>query len=248
MTEDAGASLAVHGLSDVGRFREDNEDNWGCHVFANVHLLIVADGMGGHAGGKVASRLAVETIRETFERMLPEGDVAAAINRAMSDANARIREMAVFNEDLKGMGATCITAAVRNGLLYYTHVGDCRLYILRGGELKRVTSDHTMVQRMVEMGILTIEMARMHPDKNIVSRALGGGEFIELDDPVEPIALEPGDRFILCSDGLFDLVGDDEIRSALSNGDPGGSASKLVEIANEAGGRDNVTVVVGFFG
>jgi protein phosphatase len=241
------AELVVFGATHTGMIRDHNEDNLAHATVGDVHLVIVADGMGGHAGGQVASRLAVDTIREAFERLIGTSDPMTAITAAVAEANTRIRAEADADGELHGMGATCVVAAVRDDLLYYTHLGDCRLYLVREGKIIQLTRDHTMVQRLVDYGIIPAEAARFHPDKNIVSRALGGSVEVELDDPLEPVVLREGDRFILCSDGLFDLVSDDEVLETVLDSDPAEVCDALIALANEAGGRDNVTVQVGSY-
>ena len=251
MTQDgvSGASpLVIGNHSHTGMVRAENEDYLGYYRVGDAHVVVVADGMGGHAGGKVASRIAVETVRDVFQAAdfskMPVFDVIAL---AIRSANAAIRAGSAAEPKLKGMGATCVLAVVRDGMLYHSHLGDCRLYFFRGGELKRLTKDHTVVQRLLDGGIITAEEAKIHPEKNIVSRALGGREEPELDIPAEPLRLEVGDRFLMCSDGLVDLVTDDEIGDLATKDHPHEAAKRLIALANEKGGRDNVTVQIGLY-
>jgi protein phosphatase len=248
VSDKAGTSLVIGNHSHVGMVRPENEDYLGYYSHDGTHVVIVADGMGGHAGGKVASRVAVETIRDVFLSANLEAEpVFEVVARALRAANINIRSESASDARLKGMGATCAIAVVREGRLFHSHLGDCRVYFLRGGELKRITKDHTVVQRLLDGGIITVEEAKVHPEKNIVSRALGGREDPELDIPAEPIRLEVGDRFLLCSDGLFDLVTDEEILEIASKNHPQEACQKLVALANEKGGRDNVTVQIGLY-
>ena len=240
--------LVIGNHSHTGMVRAENEDYLGYYRVADAHVIVVADGMGGHAGGKVASRVAVESVRDLFLA----ADLAATpifdlIGLAIKSANAAIRAGSAADPKLKGMGATCVLVVVRDGMLYHSHLGDCRLYFFRGGGLQRLTKDHTVVQRLVDGGIISAEEAKIHPEKNIVSRALGGREEPELDIPIEPLRLEIGDRFLMCSDGLFDLVTDDEIREHATKDHPQEAAKRLIALANEKGGRDNVTVQIGLY-
>ena len=251
MTSNSGSGtspLVMGNHSHTGMVRPENEDYLGYYRVGDAHVIVVADGMGGHAGGKVASRVAVETVRDTFAvadfATTPVFDLIAGAIRA---ANSAIRAASAAEPKLKGMGATCVLVVIRDGLLYHSHLGDCRLYFFRAGELKRLTKDHTVVQRLLDGGIITPEEAKTHPEKNIVSRALGGREEPELDIPAEPLRLEIGDRFLICSDGLFDLVTDDEIREIATKEHPQEACKQLIALANGKGGRDNVTVQVGLY-
>lgn len=195
--------------------------------------LIVADGMGGHVAGEVASRLAVNAAASSD---LSPADRVAAGNRA-------IREEVGRQPNLEGMGTTMTMVDLHsNATAHFAHVGDSRAYLLRDGELSQVTEDHTVIAEYVAAGKLTPEEAADHPQRHMITRCLGLTRFVDVDELV--IDVEPGDRILLCSDGLSSMIDDDEIKVGLGEKSPNASAWKLVEMANEAGGQDNITVIV----
>jgi serine/threonine protein phosphatase PrpC len=231
-------------VTDVGRVRQQNEDAW--LSIPETGLFAVADGMGGHAAGEVASQLAVETIAEELGASAPATADAARseLERAVVAAARRIHDQASRSPERRGMGTT-VTALwlLPAGRAALAHVGDSRAYRFRGGTLQRLTHDHTWVQEQVDRGILTREDARVHPASAMLTRALG------TDPGVEPDLLEfdwrPGDLFLLCSDGLTGPVDDEEIEEKLrASGDPEEAATSLVALANRRGGPDNVTVLL----
>jgi len=228
--------------TDTGQTRSNNQD--ACGEFSDAdgaRLFVVADGMGGHAGGAVASRLAVETIGKVFRTSSegPEGTLRAAFE----SANERIFERAQESEDLAGMGTTGVALLVGEGEhLWLAHVGDSRAYRFRDGRLERLTTDHSLVEAMQQRGLITAEEAAVHPERNVILRSLGVQSSVEVD--VTPIASEPGDRYLLCSDGLSSVVPEPEIAAVLARNRPAAAASLLVDMANQRGGPDNVTVQV----
>ena len=223
--------LRVGARTDVGRVRAGNEDSFMVHE----PLFAVADGMGGHQGGEVASNLALETLSPVADG----GDLADTVRRA----NEVVFQKAAEDPNLAGMGTT-LTAILADGNVFrVAHIGDSRLYLLRDGELRRLTTDHTVVERLVAEGRLTPEEADMHPQRSILTKALGVDEQIEPDD--DRLETRPGDRLLLCSDGLTGMAGEDEIKQILvANDDPQSAADQLVDAANQAGGQDNITAVV----
>lgn len=234
------------GLTDVGRRRDSNEDEF--RLVEELGLFAVADGMGGHAAGEVASRLAMDTVVETIRKAGPATidalQATELVRRAIDEANRRICESIQDNEDQRGMGTT-IAALLRVGdQAIIGHVGDSRVYLLRDGGLQRLTSDHSWVNEQVKLGLLSEEAAQRHPMRNIVTRALGSRNDVLVDVAIEKIL--PGDLFVVCSDGLNTMLEDDEIRDTLlENGaSPEQACQALVEAANDRGGEDNVTVVV----
>lgn len=239
---------AAFGLSDVGRCRETNEDHYSCD--ASLGLFTVADGMGGHAAGEVASRLAVEAVVESFRRQAPtdpglDPDRAPQeLRSAVSEANRRIVESIQSNSERRGMGTTLVILLVLEDRAFIGHVGDSRAYLLRDGRLRRLTADHSWVYDQVRAGLLSDSDAHRHPLRNIVTRALGSSPQVTTDVAEEPV--RAGDVFLLCSDGLTSMLQDDEIETSLSrNGnDPESACRKLIEAANSRGGEDNTTVVV----
>jgi len=232
--------------TDVGKIREVNEDNLGDLPVDGGHVLIVADGMGGYRGGAIASRLVVEACEEYFhdaELSNPQ----KAIHEAICLANERIHMRGQQDEELSRMGSTAVVAIVRRGFLYIGHVGDSRIYLQRAedGLFQRLTCDHTVVQHFVKVGLLTEEEAEGHPDGHILSRALGPRTHVEPEVREDPIRMYPGDRVLLCSDGLSKMVMDAEV-DALISGEytPQELAERLVAEANACGGDDNITVIV----
>jgi PPM family protein phosphatase len=243
----ASPAYTFHAATDVGQGREQNEDASGSAGAAGGELLVVCDGMGGHEAGDLASKMAVEAILQIFAAS-PEHDPAERLRAGFLVANQRIVAHAT-GAKLDGMGTTAVAAFVKDGEAWIAHVGDSRCYHLRGDQVLWRTADHTRVQRMVEMGILTAEQARTHEDANVVTRALG---FSPTDEPPEPeIAsreLRDGDLLVLCSDGLYDLVDDTEIAELGSEDPPAAAAQRLVDLANERGGHDNISVTVARWG
>ena len=223
--------FVVGARTDVGRVREGNEDSYMVHE----PLFAVADGMGGHQGGEVASKLALDTLLEATD--------GVALAQAVQDANRAVFERAGSDPALAGMGTT-LTAFIADGdTLRLAHVGDSRAYLLRDGELQRITTDHTVVEGLVEKGELTPQEASIHPQRSILTRAVGVEGDVQVDQA--SLDLRPGDRLLLCSDGLTGMIEDDHINRILEERpDPQDAADALVEAANEAGGQDNVTAVV----
>jgi PPM family protein phosphatase len=227
--------LDIGQATDQGQVRGNNEDV--ALVDRHNSLFAVADGMGGHRGGEVASRTAVEAMRASFAA---DGELEAAIEAA----NREVRARAEGDDELTGMGTTltAVTPASPTTLVV-GHVGDSRAYLLRNGELQRITEDHSLVEELVRQGRLTPEQAESHPQKAIVTRALGVDSEVDVD--LYPVVVETGDRIILCSDGLTDMVRDRDIeRIARNEPDPQRAAEALVTAANNAGGHDNITVVI----
>ncbi len=250
----AAAVIKAYGLTDVGRKRKHNEDAFASDV--NEGLFIVADGMGGHAAGEVASKITVETIgefiaatRQKEEATWPfkyNHELDFNSNRlavAIEKANERVMAAVAAQPWLKGMGTTVVAGLLNEKLLSLAHVGDSRAYLFRDGQLSRLTDDHSWVHEQVTAGILTEEEAKTHPLKNVVTRALGGGPSVSPD--LQELVFSPGDRYLFCSYGLTTMVGDEEILdTAASVKDTQALCQKLVDMANEKGGVDNITVVV----
>ncbi len=236
------AALTWGAATDPGRIREENEDAF----LADQMVFVVADGMGGHQAGEVASSLAVGILRERLGGGAPSPDVVVA---AVVEANAHIFQTAHTNAAQRGMGTTLTAMAVlpptdgRPEQLAIVNVGDSRCYLRRGGVLVRTTVDHSYVQELLATGHITEQEARNHPRRNIVTRALGIEPTVRVDSWMMPVVR--GDRYVLCSDGLVDEIEDAEILHVINlHTDPQGAAEALVAAAVAAGGRDNVTVVV----
>ncbi|MGH9027716.1 MAG: Stp1/IreP family PP2C-type Ser/Thr phosphatase, partial [Acidimicrobiia bacterium] len=228
----------AQGITDVGRRRQGNED--GMLVNDDLGLLAVADGMGGHQAGEVASATALESLRASVASGM-------AIREAIEAANAAVFEKASGDPALAGMGTTLTAGTLAAGdTLILGHVGDSRGYLLRDGELRQVTEDHSLVEEMVRDGRITREQAENHPQRSIITRALGVDPAIEVD--VSPVDLRDGDRILLCSDGLTTMVPEDAIAEILRREpDAHTAADRLIAAANAAGGDDNITAVVADF-
>ncbi|RUP86608.1 Stp1/IreP family PP2C-type Ser/Thr phosphatase [Dermabacter sp. HSID17554] len=232
-------ALRYAAKTDVGLVRSNNQDSG----YAGSHLLVVADGMGGHAGGDVASSVAVGTLAE-LETDAPGTDIVAALESAVLDANDAILRRAREEPQLAGLGTT-VTALLRAGNKFaLVHIGDSRAYLVRDGQCTQVTKDHTFVQRLIDEGRLTPEEAERHPQRSMIMRVLGDVDADpELDLSLKPAV--PGDRWMLCSDGLSGLVSFETISDVLATvEDPEECAEHLVELALKAGGPDNITCVI----
>jgi serine/threonine protein phosphatase PrpC len=238
----------------VGRKRKHNEDS--LLYDPEEGLFIVADGMGGHAAGEVASKITVETIgefiaatRQKEEATWPfkyNHELDFNSNRlavAIEKANERVMAAVAAQPWLKGMGTTVVAGLLNEKILSLAHVGDSRAYLLREGQLSLLTDDHSWVHEQVAAGILTEDEAKSHPLKNVVTRALGGGPSVSPD--LQELVFLAGDRFLFCSDGLTTMLSDQEIReAAIAEPIPKALCERLVDFANEKGGVDNITVVV----
>jgi serine/threonine protein phosphatase PrpC len=240
--------LDVAQLTDVGRKREHNEDNMAFVIPKDLQvmaskgaLFIVADGMGGHAAGEVASEIAVDTISNMYYQE-DSNDVAVSLLRAIRRANASIHQRAAENLLRTGMGTTCVAAVLRGNMAYIANVGDSRAYLLRGNQVKQISHDHSWVAEQVRAGLLTEEQARTHAQRNVITRCLGTQAEVDVD--VFHEVLHEGDSLVLCTDGLSGLVSDEELHRIVDQFVPQESVYHLVERANENGGPDNITAIV----
>ncbi len=231
-------ALRYAARSDVGLLREGNEDS----AYASGRLLAVADGMGGHAHGEVASSVAIAEM-SLLDTDAQGGDLLSAIEAAVRDANRKLHEMVSHNPSLKGMGTT-LTAMLWSGTrVALVHVGDSRAYLLRAGELYQITHDHTLVQSLVDDGRITQDEAATHPQRSILLRALDGSG--EVDPDLSLREAQIGDRYLLCSDGLSGVVSAETLHHTLSTiEDPDGVVRTLIDLANRGGGPDNITCVL----
>lgn len=243
-----GVELA--GLSDIGCQRKNNEDRFsywepaGDEEFRRKgRLALVADGMGGYEGGQEASRVAAETIESVYSSS-PNGDPRTLLLQGFQEAHNRIRRQAEEEPQLHGMGTTCTAIVLLEAGLLYAHVGDSRLYLVRGPKIYRLTRDHSYVGRLLEQGIIGPEEAGTHPQRHILTAALGAGLDVTPEAPEHPIALETGDVLVLCSDGLWGPVTETEIHDAVANHTPDEACKELVAQARKRGGPDNITLQV----
>ena len=237
-------------LTDVGCQRENNEDSllyWepaGDKEFRRKgRLAVIADGMGGYEGGQEASRLAVETVREIYDRVFQD-DPQAALLEAFAAAHERIQDYAERHPMFHGMGTTCTALVVCERELYFAHVGDSRLYLVRGAHISRLTRDHSYVGRLVESGLVRAEDAEKHPQRHILTAALGIGREVEVDHAEHSMALQDSDDLLLCTDGLWGVMTEEEIVTAVSGSAPAKSCAALVKLARQRGGPDNITLQV----
>jgi PPM family protein phosphatase len=224
--------------SDVGLLREGNEDS----AYAGPHLLAVADGMGGHAAGEVASAATITTLA-SLDAETQGGDLVGALADAVASANLRLHELISSDPAIEGMGTTLTAMLWSDGYAALCHIGDSRAYLLRGGDFVQVTHDHTLVQSLVDEGKITEDDVATHPHRSLLLRALDGRTVAEPD--LNTIETLPGDRFLLCSDGLSGVVTEQTLRQTLNSvRDPDKAALQLVELAIRGGGPDNITVIV----
>lgn len=252
-TPPAGRPLEMRAavVSDLGRARDHQEDTATAYeppdtavLAQRGSLLIVADGMGGHNAGEVASRTAVNEIERTYYGGGGD-DLAVALSQAVQAANQAVYRLAQADARRQGMGTTVTAVIVHDRDLWIANVGDSRAYLLRAGQISQITRDHSWVEDQVRAGVLTPEQARLHPQRNIITRAIGTGPSVDADFFTG--ALREGDVLVLCSDGLTGHVMDQEILETASQLQPDQAASRLIELANERGGADNISVIVARF-
>lgn len=245
--------ISVFGMTDVGNKREKNEDSYLINTEHN--LYVVADGMGGHLGGEIASKLAVSSIEEVICSVLqdPEmtlqadieikpGDIRGYLRYAISAASSRIFYRAANDPSLHGMGTTVVTMMFNGGKAYIGHVGDSRCYTIRNGKIKQLTQDHSLVGEQLRAGVISASDVKNHKLKNIITRSVGFQEDVEIDIIVRPVKV--GDKFIICSDGLTNMVNNDVLLEVVSERNPREACIELIERANMNGGDDNITVIV----
>ncbi|HLI09150.1 MAG TPA: Stp1/IreP family PP2C-type Ser/Thr phosphatase [Ktedonobacteraceae bacterium] len=237
-------------LTDIGLKRARNEDAMTTVIPSDQEalarrgaLFVVADGLGGHERGEMASQLAINTISDAYYRSNGD-DIAAALARAIHEANTAIYALSSQqeHEDEKEMGTTVVAAVLRGETVYAANVGDSRAYIVRGGKVQQITQDHSWVAEQVRLGALTEEEARAHQKRNIIYRCLGTSPDVEIDLYTESV--QGGDALLLCTDGLSGLVSDDEMAEIVEHYSPQESVQRLIQRANEQGGSDNITAIV----
>src|SRR5882762_3487940 len=242
--------IEVASLSDVGCQRDNNEDSYlyweprdDQELQRKGRLSVIADGMGGHEGGQEASRLAVETVREVYDQDFQE-DPQASLVQSLVAAHNRILNYAEQHPGFQGMGTTCTAFVIRDRQLYLAHVGDSRLYLVRGAKILRLTRDHSYVGRLVESGLVRAEDAERHPQRHILTAALGAGRDVAVDGAEQGVALQDGDDLLLCTDGLWSVVTEEELEAAVSRNAPAECCAALVKLARQRGGPDNITLQV----
>ena len=253
MTRLPDFKVTAHGATDVGLRREVNEDSF--LFIPRNHFWVVADGMGGHAGGQVASSLTVETVAAAYIQRLAQAEqstlnngarlnIPLLIEQAVREACARVFDTARERPELTGMGSTVTLMAVYGSVAYFGHVGDSRAYLVRDDDIFQITEDHSLVQEQVAAGLITAEQARVSVMRNIITRSIGFERDVEVDTGAVP--MKRGDLFLLCSDGVTGHIEDREIFDVVRGSDRRRVPQRLIEMANERGGEDNSTVVVAF--
>lgn len=248
ITEEAEIRAIV--VSDLGLVRTNNEDiGYFIRPYdANIRkdkgfLGIVADGMGGHAAGEVASKTAVETIRTEYYAS-KENNILKSLKRAFEKANERVYQKSKQNGQLHGMGTTATAVAIAGNNLYFAHVGDSRLYLINANGIRQITEDHTYVQNLLRKGEISQKDAENHPERNVLIRAMGTNESLEVDASKIDNNFNINDRLLLCSDGLYDYMSNQEILKMTANGELRKCAYELIETAKNRGGHDNITVII----
>jgi len=232
-----------HSITNVGKVRSANEDNYGDTMTPNGHLFVVCDGMGGHVGGAKASSIAVSSIIEYFMRE-QYGNLIQAIDRSLSFANEQIFANAMSDPTLKGMGTTAVVLIITGDDCYIGHVGDSRIYLKSDNKLNRITKDHSFVQTLVDSGVISDDEAESHPNKNQILKALGTSSVVEGTISQKALKVKAGDVFLLCSDGLNGMVNDKGLEMMLQGENLQLSGDNLIRAALDAGGTDNITATI----
>ncbi len=239
--------MHFYGMTDIGRTREANQDVFYTHKFSDqAGFAIVCDGMGGQSGGHIASDMACSIISSRLieERVgeMPSDQIRDLVVTAVSEANLDVFKKSNTEPGCKGMGTTAVLAIVSGQTAYIAHVGDSRVYYWSGGRLQQLTRDHSLVQELMEQGKISQTEMKTHPNRNMITRAVGVSLIVDIDYLEMP--LHPGEKLLLCSDGLTNMVTDEAIAAVLGDDHAPVVCSRLVAMANEAGGTDNITVAV----
>lgn len=239
--------MKIYSQTDTGRVRDNNQDSFAAaHLSTTASFAVVCDGMGGANGGNVASALAVKIISESFIRNfrnnMTDSSVRMLMESAIATANSTVLSAAAKNPDYKGMGTTVVSVLVNGGQVTLAHLGDSRAYLYTQDHLSLLTHDHSVIQSMIDTGQITENEARYHPNKNVITRALGVNKNVDID--FNSISLQPGDILLLCTDGLTNYVEKERIEYLLKNTQPNLFADTLIHAANSSGGGDNITAVL----
>ena len=239
--------LSIHSISDIGKIRKRNEDSYLEKDITDINgnkgiLLVVADGMGGHKAGDVASK----TLISDFENNITEfnsTDSNKLLNDLILKANKNIIELSKSSSEYEGMGTTCTAMIIINGKVCLGHVGDSRAYLIRKNKIRQLTKDHTVAEQMHNLGMITKDQLQNSPRRNMLLKAIGFDENLEVD-LLDPMNISDNDVFLLCSDGLIEYVGDEELMSIVNLYEPEKACDVMVKTANKRGGRDNITVQI----
>ena len=236
--------MNIEALTDVGKIRKINEDTFKYFTSDKYSYAVVADGMGGHLAGEVASKMAVDIIgdyiAENMKDSLDRFQAKEIINRAFKKANTQIYEYSCDNERVMGMGTTATLCMVRDGYIIYAHIGDSRAYTI-SDTIKQITRDHSYVQELVKLGQITPEEAKHHPRRHYITRAMGVEDVVKVDVGIDRYC---GEKILICSDGLYGEIEDDELFRIIKSKSPEDGINELIKLANERGGSDNITAVI----
>jgi len=235
--------ILMHGQTDSGLRRDHNEDTIGCNE--EISLAVLADGMGGHRGGEMASAITVSTVLELIsDKTIEHSAVSRLIHSAITQANTNVYSASKKNPQYRGMGTTIVAIIFYDNCFTVAHVGDSRLYRLRNSKLETLTKDHSFVQEQIDLGLHTAEQARNSPSKNLITRAIGIDDDVEIDIQVDVTMLD--DIYLLCSDGVNDMLEDELIKQTLTenSNDLEKAASEIIRLANAHGGKDNISVIL----
>lgn len=238
--------MRVYCETNKGLMRDNNEDNFIVEESDRYYLYAVADGMGGHKAGEVASSIAIETIRDLFIKTSNTEDFKAPsfIIEGIENANKKVREEALSKEECSGMGTTITMAVVdiKLSTVYIANVGDSRAYLIKNDEIIQITEDHTYVHELLKDGKITLEEAKHHPKRNVITRAVGSEEYVQAD--IFEIELSGNDVILLCTDGLTTHLTDEKILSTIKEYGCSESVQRLIKLANDNGGTDNITIII----
>ncbi len=239
--------MKIFSATDKGRVRDSNQDSYAAGRLSDTATYaVVCDGMGGANGGNVASAIAVKTISESFTRNfrnnMTDGSIRMLMESAISTANSAVLSAASKNPDYKGMGTTVVTVIVEGERVTLAHLGDSRAYLFTNGDLKLLTHDHSVIQSMIDRGQLTETQAKYHPDKNVITRALGVNKDIDID--FDDLLLNSGDMILLCTDGLTNYVEKERLVFLINKTEPELLPEAFIKSANSGGGGDNITAVL----
>lgn len=228
--------------TDVGNFRKLNEDSLGIYEGDMYSIYIIADGMGGHNAGEVASKTAVDSILEFIRDSFKVDDVVNCIRDAVKTANEKVFKLQKGDSTLSGMGTTITLCIICKGVAYIANIGDSGCFMVNSRGITKITKDHSLVQQLIDNGSITEEEAKIHPNKNIITRALGTASSVEVD--IFEIEITPDAKFILCTDGLSNEVSNNEIYDIVTKNKEQEACEKLVELSKLKGGKDNISVIV----
>ena len=229
--------MKIYGITDKGIVRQSNQDSF--YVNEAQGWCVIADGMGGHNGGETASTLAVRTISEVLSK--PWDDTEDAMRTAIVEANNAVFKKSSESKELNGMGTTVVLVMMDGNIAYIGHVGDSRAYYINGEKIIQLTKDHSIVQKLIESGTITPKQAKTHPQKNLITRAVGTDRYVEID--VNRVICTKGDYILLCTDGLSSMVDESDMFKIIMQ-NPDTAVKELIDAANSAGGTDNITAVL----